>query len=352
MFSAEPLLEPSGSPLGKQEVLTDDIVDALTRLREHPEDIVDFLGLSSKEIRVFAEHCEDLTDKDRRTISMLQLAAEKSEARPRSSHADGWESDQAIYARFAGPLSRFLGNKVPPGERDEVLQDTFLRFMAKRSKGQILDRQGRPFASPGPLLFGIARMLLLELLRKLAKADSVDDILDKPLADFAPGLHTLISREEQNSIVHECLREIPFHQQMVLECHYMQKMSYLELTQLLGVPLGTIASWCRRGRKNLKARLEKASASKKAPAALLNADPEVRSDAFEAYTWYEPASGAIDAGELLRSVLRHDRKTAHMPVWFAALELPQTLPEAAPTDLYEISRAVWDAWVGAGKPAT
>lgn len=265
--------------------------------------------------------------------------------------ADEWESNQAIYARFAGPLSRFLANKVPPGERDEVLQDTFLRFIEKRKKGQVLDRQGRPFASPGPLLFGIARMLLLELLRKLAKADSVDDILAKPLADFAPGLHTLISREEQNSIVHECLREIPFHQQMVLECHYMQKMSYLELTQLLGVPLGTIASWCRRGRKNLKARLEKASSGKKAPTELFDAEPEVRSEAFEAYAWYEPTSGAVDTGELVRSVLRCDRMPARMPGWFAALELPQTLPEASPTDLYEISRAVWDAWVSAGKPA-
>jgi RNA polymerase sigma factor (sigma-70 family) len=264
---------------------------------------------------------------------------------------DDWESNQAIYARFAGPLSRFLGNKVPPGERDEVLQDTFLRFMEKRKKGLVLDRQGRPFASPGPLLFGIARMLLLELLRKLAKADSVDDILAKPLADFAPGLHTLISREEQTSIVHECLREIPFHQQMVLECHYMQKMSYLELTQLLGVPLGTIASWCRRGRKSLKARLEKASSGKKPPTELFDADPEVRSDAFEAYTWYEPASGAVDAGELVRSVLRRDLQPARVPGWLAALELPQTLPEASPTDLYEISRAVWDAWVSAGKPA-
>jgi RNA polymerase sigma-70 factor, ECF subfamily len=261
--------------------------------------------------------------------------------------ADGWESNQAIYARFAGPLARFLANKVPPGERDEVLQDTFLRFMEKRAKGQLLDRQGRRFESPGPLLFGIARMLLLELLRKLAKADSVDDILDKPLADFAPGLHTLISREEQNSIVHECLREIPFHQQMVLECHYMQKMSYLELTQLLGVPLGTIASWCRRGRKNLKARLEKAHAGKKAPEDPFDPEP----DALASYaSWYEPASGAIDAGELVRSVLRWDHAPARLPEWLTALELPPALPEASPTDLSEISRAVWDAWVRAGKP--
>lgn len=274
------------------------------------------------------------------------------EADPRPVAAtDDWESDQAIYARFAAPLARFLANKVPPGERDEVLQDTFLRFIEKRKRGQILDRQGRPFASPGPLLFGIARMLLLELLRKLARADSVDDIMDKPLADFAPGLHTLISREEQNSIVHECLREIPFHQQMVLECHYMQKMSYLELTQLLGVPLGTIASWCRRGRKSLRARLEKASGGKKPPTELFDAEPEVRSDAFVAYPWYEPASGAIDAMELLRSVLRRDRQVSRVPGWLGALELPQTLPEASPTDLYEISRAVWDAWVSAGKPA-
>ncbi len=263
-----------------------------------------------------------------------------------SADPDAWESNQAIYARFAGPLARFLTNKVPPGERDEVLQDIFLRFMEKRAKGQLLDRQGRRFESPGPLLFGIARMLLLELLRKLAKADSVDDILDRPLADFAPGLHTLISHEEKRSIIHECLREIPFHQQMVLECHYMQKMSYQELTQFLGVPIGTVASWCRRGRKSLKARLEKAHEGKKVTVEFLDGDAglDARREALAAYaSWYDPTSGALDHGELVKAVTRCERKPARLPEWFLVLEIPPALPEASPTELYEIARAVWDA---------
>lgn len=260
---------------------------------------------------------------------------------------DHWDSNQAIYARFAGPLARFLKNKTSPGERDEVLQDTFLRFMEKRAKGQLLDRQGQPFESPGPLLFGIARMLLLELLRKLAKADSVEDILDRPLADFAPGLHTLISHEEKRSIVHECLREIPFHQQMVLECHYMQKMSYQELTQFLGVPIGTVASWCRRGRKSLKARLEKAHDGKKVTVEFLDGDAglDARREALAAYPWYDPDSGAIDHGELLKTVTRSERKPARLPEWFTQLEIPASLPEASATELYEIARAVWNASV-------
>ncbi len=270
--------------------------------------------------------------------------------KPNSAADDGWESNQAIYARFSGPLARFLKNKVPPGEREEVLQDTFLRFMEKRAKGQLLDRQGQPFESPGPLLFGIARMLLLELIRKLTKADSVDDILEKPLADLAPGLHTQISREEKHSIVHECLREIPFHQQMVLECHYMQKMSYLELTQLLGVPIGTIASWCRRGRKSLKARLEKAHEIKKVSAELL--DGETDREAYAAHPWYDPERGALDHAELAKVVTRAERRPSRAPAWLVALELPAVLPEASFAELSEISRSVWEAWVRAGRPAT
>lgn len=273
---------------------------------------------------------------------------------PQERAADEWESNQAIYARFAGPLARFLKNKVPPAERDEVLQDTFLRFMEKRAKGQVLDRQGRPFASPGPLLFGIARMLLLELLRKLARAESVDDIMDKPLADLAPGLHTLLSREEQTSIVQECLREIPFHQQIVLECHYMQKMTYLELTQLLGVPLGTVASLARRGRSSLKARLEKAHAVKKVPPGLFDdhGEPDARSETLAPYSaWYDPESGALDHGALVETVTRCRRKPERTPEWLAALELPQELPEATPGDLFEIAKGVWEAWRLAGRPS-
>jgi RNA polymerase sigma factor (sigma-70 family) len=290
------------------------------------------------------EHRDDSTPSG---VDVDERAPEPREPEAASVDPDEWESNQAIYARFSAPLARFLTNKAPPGERDEVLQDTFLRFMEKRAKGQLLDKQGRRFESPGPLLFGIARMLLLELLRKLAKADSVEDILDRPLADFAPGLHTLISHEEKRSIVHECLREIPFHQQMVLECHYMQKMSYQELTQFLGVPIGTVASWCRRGRKSLKARLEKAHEGKKLAVEIFDGDAELgaRREALAAYSWYDPTSGAIDHGELVKVVTRSERKAARLPEWFLALEIPASLPEATATELYEIARAVWDASV-------
>ena len=132
---------------------------------------------------------------------------------------------------------------------------------------------------------------------------------------------------------------------MVLECHYMQKMSYQELTQFLGVPIGTVASWCRRGRKSLKARLAKAHEGKKVTVEFLDGDAELdaRREALAAYPWYDPQSGAIDHGELVKAVTRSERKPARMPEWFTRLEIPTSLPEASPTELYEIARAVWNA---------
>jgi RNA polymerase sigma factor (sigma-70 family) len=265
---------------------------------------------------------------------------------------DGWEDDEAIYARFAGPLYRFLHNKVPPNERDELLQDTFLRFIEKRRNGQLVDRQGQRFEGPGPLLFGIARMLLLEFLRKLVKADAIDDIdgiMAMPLADINPGLHSQISAAEKSSVVHECLREIPFHEQMVLECHYLQRMSYKELACFLAVPIGTIASWCRRGRESLRARLEDQYRGKQVPAGFLETD-DPRHGAVAAYVWYEPATGAVDHEELVRVITRVKRRPSRLPAWFVALELPRTLPEASAGELWELARGVWEAWVEAGRP--
>jgi hypothetical protein len=131
-------------------------------------------------------------------------------------------------------------------------------------------------------------------------------------------------------------------------------MSYQELARFLDVPIGTIASWCRRGRKSLRARLEKArqgERGKKLPAGLLDDESaESRRGALAAYAWYDPTTGAIDTMELLEVVTRCERKPVRLPEWFVRLELPPTLPEAPATELYEVARGVWDAWVEAGRP--
>lgn len=267
---------------------------------------------------------------------------------------DDWEDNDAICARYIEPLARFFWNKVPSssnGDVQDLVQETFLRFMKKRAQGPIVDRHGQGFRGPGECLRGIASKLLLEHLRKVMRASNVDSIAELSVADMSRGISSQVSLAERRSLVHELLRELPLYQQMAIEDCYYQQMSYKEIAYQLDVPLGTVATLCRRGRDTLRKRFEFACKGKPLPKIFANEDHGGRRDALAEYHWYDPATGAIDAWGLLRAVTngRHERAAA-LPPWLATLEIPRALPDASAIELWELARGTLEAWVDAGRP--
>lgn len=263
---------------------------------------------------------------------------------------------QEAYARFAAMVERFFVNKVAEPEAvEDLMHDTFVRFFQRRAEANAGDRA---IMCPGPFLIGIAKKVLFEYWRARSKRERIDEIGDVSIADLSQGLPSKVSRAEKLQLVRELLRELPLSQQLVLELHYWQGVPYMEIASLLEVPLGTVATWARAGRKKLEVKLAVAWQQHEADVEVTDDDlgSPVSSgdrDALSAYSWYEASSGVIDHAGLARAAMVGVKAAAPtvVPKWLVELQIPARLPDASASDLSEISKAAWHAWVAMGKPS-
>lgn len=264
---------------------------------------------------------------------------------------DDHDDDRAVYVRYHPIVLKFLLNKVPSGTREEANElaaIVFLRFFEKRAKGPLVDKNKQPIRLLKPYLLGIARRVLLERLRDLAKGSSDEEIEEQSVADLGRSFSSQLSIAERRSCIQECMRMLPLYEQLVIESVIHQEMTYLEVAQLLGVPLGTVATHYSRGRKHLEA-LYLLHCPKGGPG---NAANGTNGAALRrAYPWYDASAGTIDDRKLLAAATReHAQALARIPEWYAALEVPRALPDATLTELSTLARSVWHAWHLAGHP--
>ena len=64
------------------------------------------------------------------------------------------------------------------------------------------------------------------------------------------------SQQERHTLVRDALSQLTQQQRQVLELSYYQGQSQTEIANRLGVPLGTVKSWARRGLLRLRSHLK------------------------------------------------------------------------------------------------
>lgn len=159
-------------------------------------------------------------------------------------------TNKEIYQRHAAAIERFFINKVSSDQDiEDLLQQTFERLFRQRALGREV-RDCRPF------LIGIAKNVLFEYWRQRNRLDKQDDIGECSLFDLGSGISTLMKKSEEQQLVLEALRTIKIKYQMVLELFYWERLSYQRIAEILGVCEGTVGTWLRRGRDQLRRSLE------------------------------------------------------------------------------------------------
>jgi RNA polymerase sigma factor (sigma-70 family) len=158
-----------------------------------------------------------------------------------------------LYARHQRPLFAYLiGLCRDRGLAEEVLQDTMLAVWT--SAGSFGGR-----SSVRAWLYGVARRQAHNTLRRRAPAvaDGADlELL--PSAEPEPEDVALAGarREELAGAIE---RLAPVHREVLL-LSFGEGLSYPELTQVLGVPLGTVKSRLSNAKRALRALLEASEA--------------------------------------------------------------------------------------------
>lgn len=168
------------------------------------------------------------------------------------------EAFDILVHRYKDPLTnyiyRFLGDMK---ECEDLLQETFLRVYRNR-------HSYRRIAKYSTWLYTIAGNLARSEYRKrkrrrlfsLQSVNRDDEEYEVEIPDetYLPDVHT--ESLMQDKFVQETLRQIPEEFREVVVLRDIQQLSYEEIAEITGLPMGTVKSRINRGRTKLQHMLK------------------------------------------------------------------------------------------------
>ncbi|MBI3928430.1 MAG: sigma-70 family RNA polymerase sigma factor [Armatimonadetes bacterium] len=149
---------------------------------------------------------------------------------------------EELYNRYARKLFSFLVVEVGRTWAEDLLQETFSRVLSS------LPRY-RPQGKFSAYLYRIARNLARDRQRITFR--------DVPLEQLEPGAlsRSEIDLELERASVRSALKSLSFEQRQVVLLREYLGLSFKEIANLIGRPIGTVLSQMHRAMASLKQRL-------------------------------------------------------------------------------------------------
>ncbi|RMH01601.1 MAG: RNA polymerase sigma factor [Planctomycetota bacterium] len=152
-----------------------------------------------------------------------------------------------------------LGNRT---EAQDLVQESCLKAW------QALDTfvPGRPFF---PWYYRILRNACIQQLRRrkvrrsrsLQARDQDDEPLPEPADPQAPAPEEIVARDERSRLVGDALARLPAGDREILLLKHFDGLSYREIADALGIPVGTVMSRISTARRRLRKLLPDLTAS-------------------------------------------------------------------------------------------
>ena len=157
----------------------------------------------------------------------------------------GEDAFEAYYKQIRPGLLRFVSSRV----RDtHAARDVVQEVYTKAFKS--LDRydETRKFST---WVYAIARNACIDYLRRRVRdplsavAPNAPPELDSMPDHGSPDPSLVAEREDLLVIVRKELQQLPDHRRAAVEMKIMEGLTYREIADALGAPLGTVAFWVR-----------------------------------------------------------------------------------------------------------
>lgn len=142
----------------------------------------------------------------------------------------------ALYERYERPLNRFVRRQLADAaECEDVLHETFMAIIRER-------RVGRTARSFKAFLFQVARNICLNRIRHGRRSESAQRAfseVEPAQADAQP--EAVLERRQASEAVKRALPQLP---EGLSELYHLRAggLSYEEVAEVLGVPVGTVKS--------------------------------------------------------------------------------------------------------------
>ena len=146
----------------------------------------------------------------------------------------------------------FLGNLE---QAEDVVQDTMLKLYEKK-------HYYREIAKFSTWIYTIARNLANTELRKRKRRKTTyisrmtREERQYEIPAVQPDLNQNIQNEFIRERINEAIKELPEHFKTVIILRDIQELSYDDISNIVGVPLGTVKSRINRARLQLQAELQ------------------------------------------------------------------------------------------------
>ena len=151
---------------------------------------------------------------------------------------------------FVWRLLRRIG--VPESDADDAAQQVFIA--ASRRIGDIRAGSERAF------LFSTALHIGSRARRsRVRKREDLGVELGEHV-DPAPPLEELVDRRRARELLDSLLAEMPLELEVVFVLYEIEQLTTTEIAEVVGVPVGTVASRLRRAREDFAARIARIEA--------------------------------------------------------------------------------------------
>ncbi|MEW9554783.1 RNA polymerase sigma factor [Nonomuraea sp. NPDC050783] len=165
-----------------------------------------------------------------------------------------WTEPEAfaeLFDRYAGMLYRYASKRLGPEPAEDLVGETFLVAFSRRRSYDLSYPDARPW------LFGILTKLVSRYHRKEAARyrallrAPVESAVESPADRVAAGVTAQAVRGELAG----ALAALPAKDRDVLLLIAWGDLTYEEVAQALGIPIGTVRSRLNRGRRKVRAAL-------------------------------------------------------------------------------------------------
>ena len=154
-----------------------------------------------------------------------------------------------LVRRYEGPLYSFICRmRGSPDEASDLFQETFMRVCrhAETFRGD---------SSFKTWLYSIAANLCRSRLRSVRHERSRVSPLDDDVVDASPGPDRSAQSDEIGKRIGLAVKELPDDQREVIILRVYDRMSYREVAEVVGRPLGTVKSQMQRALGRLRTTL-------------------------------------------------------------------------------------------------
>ncbi|MFC6198139.1 sigma-70 family RNA polymerase sigma factor [Ponticaulis profundi] len=161
------------------------------------------------------------------------------------------ESFSRLFAYYAPRLKTFIMRLgADDAEAEELAQDVMITVWRKA------EQYDRSQASPSTWIFRIARNRRIDAFRrkKTLPEDSEEPAL---MPSDMPHPEDVFDAQQLESAVRSALSELPDEQRDLLKASFFEGLSHAELSERMGVPLGTVKSRIRLAFQKLRTRLNR-----------------------------------------------------------------------------------------------